>query len=92
MNLVLFTGNDCSVCDEVQKAFADRFKEELDNGEASIVNLDEEEDAQQFWFENDLPLAPCLVVVSDSKKLVSILDAQELLKHEEASPAAESGG
>jgi len=89
MNLVLFVGNDCQPCDKVKEAFTKRFKEELDSGEADIVNLDEEEDAQQFWIENDLPLAPTMVVVSDQKKVITILDPAELLK--EASPdAAES--
>ncbi|GAI89385.1 unnamed protein product [marine sediment metagenome] len=80
MNLVLFTGNDCEPCQEVEEAFKKRFKEELDSGEADIVNLDEEEDAQQFWMENELPLAPTMIVVSDKKKLVTILDPKELLE------------
>ncbi|MBA7469513.1 hypothetical protein ES705_26274 [subsurface metagenome] len=79
MNLVLFTGNDCEPCAKVEEAFKKRFKQELDSGEADIVNLDEEEDAQQFWMENELPLAPTMVVVSDQKKLVTILDPKELL-------------
>jgi len=80
MNLVLFTGNDCKPCSEVEEAFKKRYKEELASGEADIVNLDEEEDAQQFWMENELPLAPTMVVVSDQKKLVTILDPKELLE------------
>ena len=79
MNLVLFTGNECPVCHEIEEAFKERFKEELDSGEADIVNLDEDEESQQFWIENELPLAPTMVVVSDQKKLVTILDPKELL-------------
>ena len=90
MNLVLFTGNDCPPCHQVEEAFRKRYKEELDKGEADIVNLDEEEDAQQFWMENELPLAPTIIVVSDQKKLIAILDPEELLK--EALPAAASSG
>ena len=90
MNLVLFTGNDCDPCTKVEEAFKKRYKEELASGEADIVNLDEEEDAQQFWVENDLPLAPTMVVVSDQKKLITILDPKELL--EEASPAVKDSG
>ena len=90
MNLVLFTGNECPPCQEVEEAFKKRYKEELDSGEADIVNLDEEEDAQQFWMENDLPLAPIMVVVSDEKKLITILDPKELL--EKASPAVKVSG
>lgn len=86
MNLVLFTGNDCPVCEEVEAKFKHLFKEELDSGEADIVNLDEEEDAQQFWMENELPLAPTLIVVSDQKRLITILDPKDLLK--EARPVA----
>lgn len=90
MNLVLFVGNDCPPCDKVKEAFKQRYKEELDSGEADIVNLDEEEDAQQFWIENELPLAPTMVVVSDQKKVITVLDPTELLK--EASPADSSSG
>ena len=79
MNLVLFTGDECPVCHEVEEAFKKRYKEELDSGEADIVNLDEDEESQQFWIENELPLAPTMVVVSDQKKLVTILDPKELL-------------
>jgi len=86
MNLVLFIGDDCPSCHRVEEAFRKRYKEELDSGEADIVNLDQEEDAQQFWMENNLPLAPTLIVVSDKRKLITILDADELLT--EASPAA----
>ena len=85
MNLVLFTGNECPICEEVEEAFKKRYKEELASGEADIVNLDEEEDAQQFWMENDLPLAPTMVVVSDQKKLITILDPKELLEEAHSS-------
>ncbi|GAI96914.1 unnamed protein product [marine sediment metagenome] len=90
MNLVLFTGDECDICHEVEEAFKNRFKEELDSGEADIINLDEDEVAQQFWAENELPLAPTIFIVSDEKKLITILDPMQLLK--EASPAATSGG
>ena len=84
----MFTGNECPPCKEVEEAFKKHYKEELDSGEADIVNLDEEENAQQFWMENNLPLAPTMVVVSDQKKVITILDPTELLK--EASPVAET--
>ena len=85
MNLVLFTGNDCEVCHEVEEAFKKRYKEELDSGEADIVNLDEDEESQQFWMENELPLAPTMIVVSDEKKLITILDANGLLEEAHSS-------
>lgn len=84
MNLVLFTGNDCPICVEIEEAFKKKYKEELESGEADIVNLDEEPDAQQFWMENELPLAPTMVVVADNKKLVCVLDPKELLEDKEA--------
>lgn len=90
MDIVLFTGNECDICHEVEEAFKKRFKEELDSGEADIINLDEDEVAQQFWAENDLPLAPTIFIVSEGKKLITVLDPTQLLK--EASPAATSGG
>ncbi len=88
MKLRLFTGNDCPPCDEVKEAFKRRYKEELDSGEADVVNLDEDEKAQQVWMENELPLAPVMVVMSDQEKIITILDPTELLK--EASPAIEA--
>lgn len=86
MNLVLFVGNDCSVCEEVEKAFRKEYKRELDRGEADVVNLDEDERAQQVWMENDLPLAPSMIVISDSLKVITVLNPKELL--ERATPKA----
>ena len=88
MKLRLFTGNDCPPCDKVKEAFKQRYKEELDSGEADVVNLDEDEKAQKIWMENELPLAPVMVVMSDQEKIITILDPTEFLK--EASPATEA--
>ncbi len=87
MILTLFTGDECPPCTEVEEAFKERYKEEIDSGEADIVNLDINEEAQQFWAEHDLPLAPVMVVTTDNGKLISVIGAQELL---EASPVAET--
>lgn len=84
MNLVLFTGNECPVCHDIEEAFKKKYKEELDSGEADIVNLDEEPDAQQFWMENELPLAPTMIVVADNRKLVCVLDPKDLLEEKDA--------
>lgn len=94
MNLVLLVGNDCGACDEVEKAFKKEYKKELDTGEADIVNLDEDEKAQQVWMENELPLAPTMIVISDNLKVITVLDVDEFLKkaNATASPAAKSGG
>lgn len=85
MILTLFTGDECPPCTEVEEAFKKHYKEELDSGEADIVNLDDNEAAQQFWTEHSLPLAPVMVVTTDNGKLISVIEAHELL---EASPAA----
>ncbi len=86
MKLRLFIGNECPPCDEAKEAFKKRYKEELDSGEANIVNLDEDEKAQEIWIKNELPLAPVMVVMSDQEKIITILDPEDLLK--EASPGA----
>ena len=89
MILTLFTADECLPCTEVEEAFKKRYKEEIDSGEVDIVNLDENEAAQQFWIEHDLPLAPIMVVTTDNGKLISVIEAQELL---EAEPAAKGSG
>ena len=90
MILTLFTGDECPPCTEVEEAFKKRYKDEISSGEADIVNLDENEAAQQFWAEHDLPLAPVMVITTDNGKLISVMDPKELL--EEASPAAKVSG
>jgi len=89
MILTLFTGDECLPCSEVEEAFKRRYKEEIASGEADIVNLDTNEEAQKFWMEHELPLAPIMVITTDSGKLISVIEAQEVL---EASPAATSSG
>lgn len=52
-----------------------------------MANMDEDEGAYKFWATNELPLAPVIVVTTDTGKLVTTLDPlepAELLK--EASP------
>jgi len=80
MILTLFTGDECPPCTEVEEAFKKRYKEEIGSGEADIVNLDENEAAQQFWAEHDLPLAPVMVVTTDSGKLISVIEAEEIME------------
>ena len=86
MELILFTGNECGICHAVEEQFRKRFAKELDGNEAQIINLDENEGAQQFWMENELPVAPVIVVMTESDTLVAVLDTEALLK--EAAPAA----
>lgn len=86
MNLVLYTANDCNICHQAEEAFRKAYKEEIAKGEAEVVNLDEDEDAQELWAENELPLAPVMIVVSDQRKVITVLDPGELVN--EASTAA----
>ncbi|MDP2659448.1 MAG: hypothetical protein Q8R28_01800 [Dehalococcoidia bacterium] len=72
------TTSDCSICKEAEESFKARFKKELDSGEAEIINLEESESAAKFWAENDLPLAPVVVVVSEDEKLIAVLDIDEM--------------
>ncbi len=94
MNLVLLVGDDCGACEEVEAVFRHEYKKELDSGEADIVNLDRDEKAQQIWMENELPLAPTMIVISEDLKIITVLDVDEFVKKAkaQASPAAKSGG
>ena len=82
MILTLFTGDECPPCTEVEEAFKKHYEAEIASGEADIVNLDTNEAAQKFWMEHDLPLAPVMVVTTDNGKLISVIEAQELLEAE----------
>jgi len=90
MKLIFLTSDDCSICDEAEEKFKKNFWRELDSGEAEIVNLDQDEEAQQMFLENDLPLAPIVLLVTDKKKVISHIEVKELLEGlKEASPATE---
>jgi peroxiredoxin len=92
MEIVLFTGSECSLCEQAEKAFKEKYAKELETGEANIVNLDEDENekAQKFWMDHELEPAPCIVVVSENETLVTVLDTEKHLdiKFSEASPPA----
>ena len=63
----------------MEAEFKKKYREEIDSGEADIVNLDTENEAQQFWVENELPLAPTIVLISDNNRVLKVMDAfQEL--------------
>jgi len=86
--IILFSGKDCSICDEADKKFKKRFKDEIADGEAEIVVLDDDEEAYEFWAENQLPIAPTIVVISESQKPLIILDTDDILSDEsESNPA-----
>jgi hypothetical protein len=91
MQVVLFTGNECSICHEVEEAFKKKYKDEMENEEADIVNLDDDEESQQFWMEHQLPLAPTMIVISDKEKIVCVLDPKALLDENESPKEAVSG-
>jgi len=89
MKLVLLTGEDCPICDEAEEKFKKNFWRELDSGEAKIVNLDQDEEAQEMFLENDLPLAPIVILVTDKNKVISHIETKDLLEGlKEASPVA----
>jgi len=87
MKLVLLTSEDCPICDEAVEQFKKNFWRELDNGEAEIVNLDQNEKAQEMWLENDLPLAPVVLLVTDKQKVISTIETKDIIIGlKEASP------
>ena len=80
MKLVLLTSEDCPICDEAEEKFKKDFWRELDNGEARIVNLDQDEEAQEMFILNDLPLVPIVLIVTDKNKLVSHIEADDFFQ------------
>lgn len=78
MKLVFLTGDECDVCHELEAKFKEKFREELDSGEAIVLNLDQEIDAQDWWIENELPVAPAMVVATEEGRVVAVLKAEEL--------------
>lgn len=83
MELILFVGNDCQPCKDVEAKFRAKFGDLLGTKEAEVVNIDESEEAQQFWLENELPLAPMMIVVSESDKVIAVLGTDDLLNEAE---------
>lgn len=91
MKLVLLTAEDCNICEEAVDKFKKDFWRELDNGEAKIVNLDEDEEFQEIFLENDLPLAPIVLLLTDKNRVISHIETKDiLLGLKEASPATEA--
>jgi hypothetical protein len=78
LDITLFTGNECNVCKEAEDKFKEKYAKEIETGEATIVNLDdpENEQAQKFWMKHELPYAPIIVIVTESEKLVTVLDVE----------------
>ena len=80
MRIILLTGEDCPPCDEAVEKFKKEFWRELDSGEAKIVNLDQDEEAQKLWMENDLPLAPVVLLVTDQNKIISHIEPKDIIQ------------
>lgn len=80
MQAILFTGSkeDCNLCAEAEKEFKKRFAEEIKNDEAIIANMDEDDGAYQFWATHGLPLAPVVVITTDSGKVIAQWETGEL--------------
>ncbi len=91
MKMLLLLGEDCSLCDDAKKKFEKDFWREIDNGEAKIVNLDEDEKAQEMFLENDLPLAPVLVLVTDNDRVVSHIEPKDFFEGLKEAPPVPEG-
>ena len=77
ISIILLTSPDCDLCVEAEAKFKEQYKEELDSGDAEIINLEEDEGAQAFWAKHNIPYSPQIVITSDSKeggKLITIID------------------
>ncbi len=80
MKLQLFIGNDCKPCELAEKGFRLRYADEVKSGEAEIINLEENEAAQEFWMAHELPVAPVVIAVSDQGKLVAVMEVDNLVE------------
>ncbi|MDD4986054.1 MAG: hypothetical protein PHQ43_09735 [Dehalococcoidales bacterium] len=80
MQAILFTGNgeDCNLCAEAEKKFKELYAEELKNDEATIANMDKDEGAYEFWATHGLPLAPVVVIATDSGKIIDQWETGEI--------------
>ena len=91
MKLILLSSDDCDICDEAEAKFKKDFWRELDSGEAKIVNLDQDEEFQEVFITNELPLAPIVLIMTDRNKIVAHIDSKDFFEGlKEASPADEA--
>ncbi len=79
MQLVLLVTSDCGVCAADVKKLEAKYAEELKTEEVAIYNIDESEDAKEFWVRNNLPTPPVLVLVTDDAKYIATLPIAEIL-------------
>jgi hypothetical protein len=96
MNCILLTASDCNICDEDKKKFKEAMKEELKSGEAEITNIEEDDDAMDFWATHNLPTAPIVIMTTDSGKILDYLTVDELIETQketkEATPVEATAG
>jgi len=81
VKLVLLTGEECGLCDEAVAAFNKQFGREIAHEEAEVVNLDADDAWQEKFVENDLPLAPVIVLVTNEGTIVSTVSPEDLLNY-----------
>lgn len=88
MKLILLTSDECDICEEAEAKFKKDFWQEIDRGEAEIVNLDQDEEAQEMFITNDLPPSPIVLIVTEKKKLIAHIEADDFFQGlKKASPA-----
>lgn len=88
--LILLTGNaeDCAPCKEAEAVFRERWAEEIVSDEAIVANMDEDEEAYEFWATHELPNAPVIVVTTDGGKLIDILNPMEINEEQKEASSA----
>jgi hypothetical protein len=82
MEMLLLTHDDCDPCHDIEAKFKERFKALLDTKEAEIVNLDDNEEAMKWWAENDLPVGPVIVIMSENEEVVAVIETDKLFSAE----------
>lgn len=87
--MLIGNAEDCPPCKEAEAVFRERWAEEIASGEAIVANMDEDDGAYEFWATHELPTAPVIIVMTDSGKLITILNPMETTEEQKkASPVA----
>jgi hypothetical protein len=80
MQLVLLTTTDCGICAEDIAKIKAKFAAEITNEEVAIYNIEDNDQANEFWVKNNLPTPPVAVLVTDDARFVTILPLDDILK------------
>lgn len=92
MKIILLTTEDCSICADAEKGFMKEFFKEIAAGEAEIVNLDKDEKAQEMFVNNELPLAPVVIIMTAKERVIANIDATDFLEDlKKAGPPGNTG-